>query len=128
MSELWLRDLCDHGAAGGCEFCDGSLPRKRGRPRKARPLRGDDLKIAMSERDIAATAGISRHPLQQMKALDSIPEEEFDTLIESDHPPTVTELVRLSTGKLAERPTRKIVERELKCPQCGHLLLVESEA
>ncbi len=43
-------------------------------------------------------AGLSRHQVVQALRVASIPEAEFETLIEADHPPTVT--------ALAERGTR----------------------
>ena len=64
--------------------------------RKQRPERGGCLPQNPSERDIAAFTGMSRRQIWQAKKIAEIPVEEFEALIESDNPPTVTELLNVA--------------------------------
>jgi len=59
---------------------------------------------AKSERRLAAeSAGISRNGMYTALALAKIPDDEFEALVESDNPPSVTELDRISRGYEAHR-------------------------
>lgn len=67
-----------------------------------------------SERRKAAdAAGLSRAQMWRALQVAEIPEAEFDSLIESDNPPTVSELVAISTGRQPKAKSSKL------CPHCG---------
>jgi len=89
----------------------------RGRPRKARPKAFNDCS---SMRDVEAATGVSRHFLARAKMVASIPEDEFERLIESDNPPNARKL-----ELLARRRTGKKTMYERRCPHCGGLLRIE---
>jgi hypothetical protein len=72
----------------------------------------------MSERDIAATGVLSRRQIQTMKLVASIPKAEFEALVESDDPPTVTQLCDLARRRAGSSPKAKAK----RCPHCGGLL------
>jgi hypothetical protein len=52
----------------------------------------------LSQRQIASKFGISRSAQWRAKKIADIPEEEFEALIESDNPPTVTTLAEYAHG------------------------------
>jgi hypothetical protein len=52
-----------------------------------------------SQRQAAAKAGLSKHQEKQAKRVAAIPRDEFEALIESDSPPTVTALAARGTRK-----------------------------
>ncbi len=85
--------------------------------KKVRPVFGDPIAPSMSERDIAAAVGMSRRQIQDAKAIASIPEEEFERLIESDNPPTVTAFADLARGRAGLKKRRLS-----RCPHCGEKL------
>lgn len=93
---------------------------RRGRPRKRRPSPGDPLKPGMSLRDIEAATGVKRRFLAKALLIASIPEEEFEALIESDHPATAEDL-----ELLARRRAGKRTEYVRRCPHCGMPLRME---
>ena len=95
---------------------------RRGRPKKQRPRRGDSLTPGMSHRDIAAVLGVTRRQVTLWLDVASIPQDEFERLIEADEPSTPNEL-----GLLARSRARKSVEYERKCPHCGGLLRIEKK-
>lgn len=81
--------------------------------RKERAKRGEPVMPGDSQRDVAAKLGISRRQIWQMKKIASIPAEEFEALVESDDPPTVTGLLDLAHHRA------KSVRH---CPHCGGAL------
>lgn len=107
---------------------------KRGRPKKKRPT-WDDVKArglaGLTARDIAATGVMSRQQIDQALAVASIPDDEFEALIEGDGPaPTVTALAArgraIRSGKFpAGRPARKSKARTVACPHCGGPVLID---
>lgn len=64
--------------------------------KKQRPSKGGILPDHPSVRDLAAFTGMSTRQIWQAKKIAEIPAEEFDRLVESDEPPTVTELLRVA--------------------------------
>jgi hypothetical protein len=48
--------------------------------------------IALTQREAAAAAGMSEHQQLQAVQIASVPEDQFDTQVESNEPPTLTEL------------------------------------
>lgn len=66
-------------------------------------------------RKLAEAAGLSRAWTWRALQVAAIPEDEFNRLVESDNPPTVSELVRLGYGKPALR-------KPSHCPHCGYEL------
>ena len=67
-----------------------------GRPDKFRGKRGP----AKGElRKLAEDAGLSRHQMYQAVQVASIPEDEFERLVESQEPPSITELARIGRGE-----------------------------
>jgi len=82
--------------------------------KKRRPQRGDPIAKDASERDIAAITGMSRRKIWQAKKIAEIPEEEFERMVESDNPPTVTGLLDVAHQRAGSS------RREQKtCPHCG---------
>ncbi len=65
-------------------------------PRKQRPERGGVLPENPSQRDIAAFTGLSTRKIWQAKKIADTPEDQFDRLIESDNPPTITQLLNMA--------------------------------
>jgi hypothetical protein len=96
---------------------NAEIARKRGRPRKIRP---GVLLPGASLRDIEAATGIKRRDITRALLVSSIPEEEFERLIESENPPTAREL-----ELLARRRAGKKSMYERRCPHCGGLLRIE---
>src|SRR5262245_42517651 len=94
---------------------------KRGRPRKIRPTSLEELRPGASILDIAAATGTRRRFIEQWLAIGSIPDEEFERLIESVDPPTVHELELLARSRAGKK-----TEYERRCPHCGGLLRIES--
>ena len=66
-------------------------------------------------RKVAEEAGMTRHQMYQAIAASDIPEDEFERLIESDNPPSLSELAAIGRGK--EKP--KLAPRRHTCPHCG---------
>jgi hypothetical protein len=82
---------------------------------------GDPITPGVSRRDIAAATGVRRSFIALGLALASIPEKQFEALIEADPPATVRQL-----ELLARRQAGKSVKpREHRCPHCGGLIRVE---
>jgi hypothetical protein len=97
---------------------DAGIAPRRGRPRKQRPT---DLRECKSQRDLAAAAGISRKLLAQALLIASIPDEEFEAIVESDEPGDPLRKLEL----LARRRAGKVTEYVRRCPHCGHPLRIE---
>jgi hypothetical protein len=49
---------------------------------------------------IYEAAGISRHQMYQIVQIGNIPEDEFERLVETDDPPSITELARFVVGNV----------------------------
>ena len=60
-----------------------------------------------SERQLARELGISRAFLWRAKQVAAIPDAEFEAMVESDDPPTVTALVAHGWRGRARKPARK---------------------
>ena len=60
-----------------------------GRPNKFRGKRGPERSAG---RQAAEAAGMSRHQFYQAMKIAEIPDDEFDAMVESDSPPTITAL------------------------------------
>ena len=89
--------LCRAAAGGRGE--DGEIPMKNpsGRPDKfSRGKRGPERS---DRRKMMDEVGISRHQMYQAMQIANIPEDEFNRLIESDDPPSLTELARFGRGE-----------------------------
>lgn len=69
----------------------------------------------------AEAAGLSRKQMYRALWVARLPEEEFERLIESDDPPSVTEMARRGRGHTPERQGRRLK----RCPHCGESLLRE---
>ena len=67
-----------------------------GRPDKFRGKRGPERS---ERRKIMEDAGMSRHQMYQAMQVASIPEDEFEQLVESQEPPSITELARIGRGE-----------------------------
>lgn len=90
---------------------------KRGRPRKTIPT---TVAECTSLRDYARVLGVDRKELTRWKLIASIPEEEFERLVEADEPATVSSLVLV-----ARRRAGKHTERVRRCPHCQMPLRIE---
>ena len=82
---------------------DSAVSKKRGPPRSAM-------------REVAEAAGLSRGQMWRALQVASIPEDEFEARVESDNPPTVTELVRIAGHQHNSKPQGR---RLRTCPHCG---------
>jgi hypothetical protein len=71
-----------------------------------------------ARRQAAEAAGLSRGRMWRAMKVADIPEDEFERLIESDNPPTVTELVEYSR-QAQGLPKAKQARRLTRCPHCG---------
>ena len=75
--------------------------------KKTRPAPGAALAPGMSLRDVAAACSIiSVSQLERACRVAEIPAAEFEALVESDNPPTVTQLVALGRRRRAEAEGR----------------------
>lgn len=63
------------------------------------PARGHENGSAPTRSGAAKNAGISEHQRKTMLRVASVPEDDFERQVESDKPPTVTELARQGTAK-----------------------------
>ena len=84
---------------------------------KKKPVRNNNKKRGPEKsnmRKMAEQAGMSRYQMYRALAIASIPEDEFEKLIESDNVPTLTELEEIATKKKKPATTRLKV-----CPSCG---------
>ncbi len=81
---------------------DSAVSKKRG------PKRG-------AMREAAEAAGLSRGQMWRALQVANVPEEEFERLVESDNPPTVSEMVRLGSGRSVAPQGRRLK----CCPHCG---------
>lgn len=90
------------------------------RKKKVRPKPSDGIQPGMSQRDLVSVLDglMSRHQIQQALAVASIPEDQFDAMIESDDPPTVTRLSEIGRGK--PRRKRNLAGRPAKLTTCLH--------
>lgn len=92
-----------------------SVPSKKGPERSAR-------------RQAAEAAGLSRSQMWRAMQVADIPADEFEALVESDTPPTVTELVELSRQQKGHSPRSTRPARREFCPHCGESLAKEVQA
>lgn len=83
--------------------------------KKQRPARGGVLPANPSERDLAAFTGMSRRQIWQAKKMAEIPEAEFERMVESDNPPSVSELLDVAHQRAGSA-------RRKCCPHCGGVL------
>lgn len=81
--------------------------------RKSRPTLGDPVHPGMSERDVSVALGMSLRKIWEAKQIASIPEADFDRLVESDDPPTPGELVNMAQNRAGSKRRNKV------CPHCG---------
>lgn len=82
---------------------DSAVSKKRG------PKRG-------AMRQAAEEAGMSRGQMWRASKVADIPADEFEALVESDDPPTVTRLVEIGRRQPVARPQGRRLRR---CPHCG---------
>ena len=86
-----------------------------GRPDKFRGKRGPEKS---DQRKLAEAAGLSRHQMYQAVQIASIPEDEFERLVESLEPPSLTDLARIGRGDQSKPKAAKAK----CCPHCGGAL------
>lgn len=67
--------------------------------RKDRPAYGTLVTAGMSMRDIAACLNTNTARLYNYMKVASIPDNEFERLVESDNPPTTQQLFAIASGK-----------------------------
>jgi len=67
-----------------------------GRPDKFRGKRGPERG---ERRKLMESVGFSRHQMYQAMQIANIPNDEFERLVESDEPPSLTELARFGRGE-----------------------------
>jgi hypothetical protein len=79
-------------------------------------------------REAAEAAGLSRAQMYRCLDVASIPEDDFEALVESDNPPTTTELVRHAKSREGRRPPAPQGRRLKRCPHCGGDLTAERPA
>lgn len=73
--------------------------------KKQRPSQGGVLPENASQRDISAFTGLSTRKIWQAKKIADIPEEEFERLVESDDPPTITQLLDMAHHRAGSKKT-----------------------
>lgn len=76
----------------------GALAEKIEPKHTGRPKNGADDR-PNSRKAMAEAAGVSPHQLKQMIRVARVPQADFDRQIESDHPPTVTQLAEQGKSK-----------------------------
>jgi hypothetical protein len=74
----------------------------------------------MSSRDIEAAFGVTRRQQSEALLIAEIPEDEFESLLEGDNPPSVSELVNM-----ARRRAGKATDYTRRCPHCRKPLRIE---
>lgn len=84
---------------------DSAVSKKRGPSKSA-------------HRELAEAAGLSRAQMWRAMKVAELPDDEFERLIESDNPPTVSELVERSR-QAQGLPRAKQARRLTRCPHCG---------
>lgn len=84
--------------------------------KKQRPKRGDPIAPGDSERDLSIKLGMSRRQFWQAKKIAEIPEGEFERLVESDNPPTVTGLLNMAHRRAGSSQPANLPN---VCPHCG---------
>jgi hypothetical protein len=82
---------------------------------KAWPKSKGDLTAKKSRRRAAQEAGLSLHQYRQAIRVSNIPKDEFERLVESDDPPTVSQLAALGRR---QHPGGRATTLE-PCPHCG---------
>lgn len=70
----------------------------------------------------AEAAGMSRHQMYQAIRISSIDEAEFEHLVESENPPTITSLAEIGISREIRSPARRLSF----CPHCGGSLAKSS--
>lgn len=68
-------------------------------------------------RKMAEAAGLSRDWMYRALAIADIPETAFEELVESENPPTLTELNRIARNRHLKKP--KATSAVHVCPHCG---------
>jgi len=89
-----------------------------GQNRKRGPARGP-------VREAAEAAGITRQQAWQWIQLANIPESTFEALIETDNPPSVSQLVEIARVLQGKPPSKPRPRRLKHCPHCGENLTLE---
>lgn len=84
--------------------CGELLKQFDGRPGNAKQSAGDDTLI--SQRDVAEQAGMSKHQQVQAVRVANVPEEQFNTSVESDKPPTISQLAIMARNAAAAEPQK----------------------
>lgn len=78
-------------------------------------------------RKAAEAAGLSRGQMYRALAVASIPEDDFEAAVESDAPPTVTQLVKDARERRGPRAPRTQGQRLRRCPHRGGDLTKRSD-
>jgi hypothetical protein len=97
------------------------MTKKRGRPKKQRPMRGDPTTPDMSLRDLAICLGTDRRELSKWILIANIPEDQFEQALESEEPMQAIDALVL----LERRRTRKKTDYLRRCPHCHMPLRIE---
>lgn len=95
-----LRKMADRIQARAIRRCGELLKQIDGRGKAGKKTEGDHG--FSSQREAAASAGLSEHQQLQAVRVANVPEPEFNAAVESDEPPTIT--------KLAEQGKKKLVD------------------
>jgi hypothetical protein len=56
-------------------------------------------------KEVGRKAGLSPHQLKQAERVASVPDADFERQVESDKPPTVTQLADIPAGVISDRET-----------------------
>lgn len=89
-----------------------------GRSKKRGPERS-------AHRKAAEAAGMSRGQMHRAMLIASIPEEEFEAMVEGDTPPTLSGLV--DAARRTPMGEAKRARRLTRCPHCGGDLTAEAK-
>lgn len=101
-----------------------------GRPDKFRSKRGPEKG---ERRKLAEDAGLSRHQMYQAMQVASIPEDEFERLVESQEPLGIAELARIGRGEQSKpRPSprdaaTKAIAKAMRAAHAAYWAACDSE-
>lgn len=94
----------------------------RGRPAENR----DGTAPNYSQRQVGHDAGMSERQIKTAVRVANVPDERFETVVESEQPPTVTKLAEMGRQSRALAKTRDGPSRVCRLPARGTLLALLS--
>lgn len=108
--ENMAQKILDRAIQRGGELLLEVEASKGGRPSKTKVGGGPS---SMTRKALAEEAGISERQAKDMVRVARVPFEQFESLVESDDPATVTELAELGTKKREKEPRNPLLDPHL---------------